>query len=207
MQQSEHGGGYDLARTLTGHHHNVSACEFSPDGAILATSSYDTRVILWDPYTGQELRQLCHQFPPPRPIFASGANGSWVRGVAYARNGCQLATINDDGIVRFWNLLDDGASERQSAEGEEEYQQNPCAIALGDEDMVCCTFSPSGRVLAVGTKESRVSFYSAPRVAFTLKHLARMAVRRQLASTQLLNQEELHLPTPLKAYLKYEQWH
>ena len=73
-------GEYELARVLTGHHHNVTACEFSPDGAVLATCSYDTRVILWDPHTGEQLRSLCHQFPPPRPIFASGANGSWVRG-------------------------------------------------------------------------------------------------------------------------------
>ena len=62
---------YELKRTLNGHHHNVSACQFSPDGAILATSSWDTRVILWDPYTGDELKALHHQFPPPRPIFAS----------------------------------------------------------------------------------------------------------------------------------------
>jgi WD repeat/SOCS box-containing protein 1 len=148
---------YSLARTLTGHHHNVSACEFSPDGAILASSSWDTRVILWDPYTGiistiillldcnwnsflfkkgEELRELCHQYPPPRPIFASGANGSWVRGVAYARNGGQTATISDDGLIRFWNLL--------------EPEVDPSAIAQGDEEMVCCTFSPSGRVFAVG---------------------------------------------------------
>ncbi|KAI9561288.1 hypothetical protein GHT06_012244 [Daphnia sinensis] len=181
---------YSLARTLTGHHHNVSACEFSPDGAILASSSWDTRVILWDPYTGVELRELCHQYPPPRPIFASGANGSWVRGVAYARNGGQTATISDDGLIRFWNLL--------------EPEVDPSAIAQGDEEMVCCTFSPSGRVFAVGTKESRVSFYLAPRVVFSLKHLARMAVRRQVLATP--NIDQLLLPAPLKTYLKYQDW-
>lgn len=89
--------------------------------------------------TGDELRALCHQYPPPRPIFASGANGSWVRGVAYARSGCQTATIADDGLIRFWNLLDPP-------------EADPSAIAIGDgnEEMVCCTFSPSGRVFAVG---------------------------------------------------------
>ena len=153
--------------------------------------------------------------------------------MAYARNGCQLATINDDGIVRFWNLLelDDGgdavdasssSSSSSSAPAIVDWWTteegggggggapvNPCAIALGDEDMVCCTFSPSGRVLAVGTKESRVSFYAAPAVHFTLKHLARMAVRRQLAGGggETNKLDDLHLPKPLKAYLKYEQWH
>jgi len=127
---------YTLARTLAGHQHNVGCCEFSPDGAVLASASWDTRVILWDPYTGEILRTLYHQYPIPRPIFASGANGSWVRGVAYARNGCQIATIADDGYLRFWNLLQPDV--------------DPVAIALGDEDMVCCTFSPSGSVFAVG---------------------------------------------------------
>ena len=162
---------YTLARTLTGHQHNVGCCEFSPDGAVLASASWDTRVILWDPFTGtfysneegnsstqtikkkkklttflnvqciwvvlgEILRTLCHQYPLPRPIYASGDNGSWVRGVAYAHNGCQVATIADDGYLRFWNLL--------------EPDVDPVAIAVGDEDMVCCTFSPSGAVFAVG---------------------------------------------------------
>jgi len=145
-----------------------------------------------------------------------------VKGVAYARNGCQLATINDDGLVRFWDLLgaqcpESNPLQRELVQEAEQWYQNPCAIALGDEDMACCTFSPSGRVLAVGTKESRVSFYLAPRVTFTLKHLARMALRRHQLSTasatRASNEEEVEeegdhlLPNPLKAYLSYEQWH
>lgn len=184
---------YELKRTLNGHHHNVSACQFSPDGAILATSSWDTRVILWDPYTGEELLALYHQFPPPRPIFASGANGSWVRGVAYARNGCQLSTINDDGFIRFWNLLEPDGD-----------QVDPSAMIPGDEEMVCCTYSPSGRVLAVGTKESRVSFYAAPPVLLSLKHLARQSVRARLVTEDI---DALQLPQRLKTYLKYKDWH
>ena len=96
---------------------------------LLVNLSFPTRL-------GEILRTLYHQYPIPRPIFASGANGSWVRGVAYARNGCQIATIADDGYLRFWNLLQPDV--------------DPVAIALGDEDMVCCTFSPSGSVFAVG---------------------------------------------------------
>jgi len=180
---------YQLARTLNGHQHNVGSCEFSPDGAILATASWDTRVILWDSYTGEVLRTFCHLYPLPRPIFASGANGSWVRGVTYAKNGCQVATIADDGFIRFWNLLDETV--------------DPVAIAPGEEEMVCCSFAPSGRVLAVGTKESRVSFYAAPRAQFSLKHFARMAVRRHVTTPDV---DRLQLPVPLREYLKYQHW-
>lgn len=43
---------------LTGHHHDVCSCDFSPDGALLATASYDTRVIIWDPHTGRKYQEL-----------------------------------------------------------------------------------------------------------------------------------------------------
>ena len=93
--------------------------------------------------TGEVLRTFCHLYPLPRPIFAAGANGSWVRGVTYAKNGCQVATIADDGFIRFWNLLDETV--------------DPVAIAPGEEEMVCCSFAPSGRVLAVGYAQGWIS--------------------------------------------------
>lgn len=36
---------------LYGHHHDVVQCDFSPDGALIATASFDTQVIVWDVYT------------------------------------------------------------------------------------------------------------------------------------------------------------
>lgn len=44
--------GYRLARRLSGHFNTVLSCCFSPDGALVATASRDTRVIVWDPDTG-----------------------------------------------------------------------------------------------------------------------------------------------------------
>lgn len=49
---------YTLIRKLEGHHNDVVSCEFSPDGALLATASYDTRVIVWDPHTATVLLEL-----------------------------------------------------------------------------------------------------------------------------------------------------
>jgi WD repeat/SOCS box-containing protein 1 len=72
------------------------SCSFSPDGAVLATASWDSQVILWDPYTGVKLKSLYHLHPPPNMIYASGANSAWVRGVSFAKNGLNIATISDD---------------------------------------------------------------------------------------------------------------
>lgn len=49
---------YTLIRKLEGHHNDVVSCEFSPDGALLATASYDTRIIVWDPHTATILLEL-----------------------------------------------------------------------------------------------------------------------------------------------------
>ena len=47
---------------LDGHHHDVCSCDFSPDGALLATASYDTRVVVWDPHTCTKLLELWYIF-------------------------------------------------------------------------------------------------------------------------------------------------
>ena len=49
---------YKQIRRLEGHNHIVCSCAFSSDGALLVTASYDTRVIVWDPYTGRKLHIL-----------------------------------------------------------------------------------------------------------------------------------------------------
>lgn len=49
---------YTLIRKLEGHQSSVVSCDFSPDSALLVTASYDACVIMWDPYTGEQLRTL-----------------------------------------------------------------------------------------------------------------------------------------------------
>ncbi|KAK2714123.1 hypothetical protein QYM36_008643 [Artemia franciscana] len=186
---------YKIHQTLVGHYNSVMACDFSPDGAILATASRDTRVILWDPASGKLLRTLYHVQPPPSFIFASGANGAWIRGIAYSRDGMHIGTVSEGGLVRFWNLVDE---ERDIP------MVKQCDNNDEEEELLCCSVSPSGRTLAVGNSESRVTFYQVPRVVGTLKHLARMAVRKHLESPNIDN---ILLPTRLTEYLKYHLWY
>lgn len=178
---------YELKQKLEGHLNDVISGVFSPDGAILATASWDTRVILWDAQTGNILQTLCHVFPPPRPIFAAGVNDSWVRSVAYNKTGDVIATIADDGLVRFWNLL-----------GEED----PESIAMPSTAMVGCKFSPSGQSLAVAFLDCTVGFYAAPKQVPRLLHLARVAIRKRVGS---LDVDKMDLPQVLKMYLGYQQ--
>lgn len=59
----------DLVHVLKGHLSSVVACKFSPDGALLATASIDTRVNLWDSLTGTIKQTLCHAYPIPQLVF------------------------------------------------------------------------------------------------------------------------------------------
>jgi WD repeat/SOCS box-containing protein 1 len=53
---------FKLKHTLRGHLHNVSSCKFSPDGALLATGSYDTKILIWNPYSGVAIKQVYINF-------------------------------------------------------------------------------------------------------------------------------------------------
>ncbi|KAK7026833.1 WD repeat and SOCS box-containing protein 1 [Halocaridina rubra] len=129
---------YKLKKRFSGHYNNVHACAFSPDGAMLATASSDTRVIVWDTNSGEQLRVLNHMNPPPRVIYMSGENNSVVKGVSFSPNGCHVATICSDGFIRFWNLMS----------GEEEPES--MGSALEGASMLNCCYSPVGGAVAVG---------------------------------------------------------
>lgn len=77
--------------TLNGHVSTVHVAAFSPDGAMLATGSYDRKVIVWDANTGEALFTL------------SGHTGS-VFSLAFSADGKQLISSSDDGTLRIWDV-------------------------------------------------------------------------------------------------------
>lgn len=172
---------------LEGHHHDVTSCAFSPDGCLIASASWDTRVILWDSHSGQMLKFFGHLQPLPHPIFACGDNGTWIRDVSFSSDGAHIATVADDGYLRFWDI----ASE-----------ENPEAITV-IENSLCCSFSPSGRILAVGGKKGMVTFWSAPLCIKPLLFLARTVIRKSVPLQEI---PHLAIPRHLVDYLLYKEW-
>ena len=84
------------AMVLEGEHRDlVYAARWSPDGRILATAGYDSKVVLWDAATGKALRTL------------AGHNGA-VFDVAFSPDGTLLASASGDQTVKVW-LVKDGS--------------------------------------------------------------------------------------------------
>jgi WD40 repeat protein len=76
---------------LKGHKGTVSAVAFSPDGATIATGSWDQTVKLWDAATGQE--RATFKWPIGR-----------VYCLTYAPDGLRLVAGGDLGAVVVWDM-------------------------------------------------------------------------------------------------------
>ncbi|EIW77349.1 WD40 repeat-like protein [Coniophora puteana RWD-64-598 SS2] len=80
----------DPPRPFMGHTDRITAIEYSPDGRLIATASWDKSVRLWDPLTGHPLQK----------IDTPGKADS----LAFHPTGRQLATICLDGCVLVWEV-------------------------------------------------------------------------------------------------------
>jgi WD40 repeat protein len=77
---------------LPGHSAFVWSAAFSPDGRMLATSSADNTIMLWDVVTGE-------------PIGSTLSNhGGPVRRVAFSPDGSRLVSAGLDNVVILWDV-------------------------------------------------------------------------------------------------------
>ncbi len=81
----------DELNLLTGHAKAVSSIAFSPDGATLASGSYDATVRLWGVESGREIHTLT-------------AHTKAVKTVAFSPDGTTLASGSYDATVRLWDV-------------------------------------------------------------------------------------------------------
>jgi WD40 repeat protein len=158
---------------LSGHTHGVSAIAFSPDGATLASGSFDNTVRLWDVATGREQAVLSGHtssvydiaFSPDGATLASGSYDKTVRlwdvatgreravlsghthgvsAIAFSPDGATLASGSHDNTVRLWDV----------ATGRER------AVLKGHtNDVGAIAFSPDGATLASGSYDNTVRLW------------------------------------------------
>lgn len=176
---------WTLHRKLVAHFHNVASCQFSPDGAMLASCSYDTSVILWDHVNGQIMTIIWHMNPPPRPIFASGDNEHFVRHLSFSPDCEQLATVCDDGYVRVWSI----------------YNSIVPVCVTEVQNALCAAYSSDGFCLAVSTREGTAHLFAPPMAVRSLVSICRSVIRRHVPLDAI---GDLPVPNPIKAFLAYK---
>jgi WD40 repeat protein len=80
-------------RTLPGHASAVTGLAFHPSGTVLASSSKDRTIRLWNPAN-------------PQPLKVLEGHSAWVEGVTFIHQGTRLASVGADQTVRIWDLTE-----------------------------------------------------------------------------------------------------
>jgi WD40 repeat protein len=152
---------------LAGHTNYVRSLAFSPDGKLLASSSDDGTLILWNAASGKELITL-------------QTHADRATRLAFSPDGKTLASAGNDGTVEFWSVPD--GRELRSFSGmfraafspdwktiaafwqdsAKKYHARMFDLASGsglsdlDIDYSQFAFSPDGRILASGVSRHNI---------------------------------------------------
>ncbi|KAF3928239.1 hypothetical protein AA313_de0207618 [Arthrobotrys entomopaga] len=123
----------DTPKTLEGHTDYVTAIAFSPSGKLLASTSRDTTIKLWDITAGGP------------PVKVLKGHSHWVTCVAFSVNGKQLLSGSKDKKVILWELRPNLASKTLGR-----HQNRVTSVA----------FAPEGELLASASSDLTIMIWN-----------------------------------------------
>ncbi|MEZ5400115.1 MAG: c-type cytochrome domain-containing protein [Bryobacteraceae bacterium] len=122
---------HELKITIQGHTDCVYGLAFSPDGTMLATSSYDKLIKLWNPATGAAIRTLKDHIDA-------------VYAVEFTRDGKRLISGGADRSVKIWDV----------ASGQRSYTLSEAADAV-----TTLAVDPTGHYVAAGGADQSIRIW------------------------------------------------
>jgi len=120
-----------LIATLKGHQDQISSIDFSPNGKILASGSFNNTIKLWNIQTQQLITTLKgHQ--------------DQISSINFSPNGKILASGSFDNTIKLWNIQ----------------TQQLIATLKGHQDQISSVhFSPNGKILAAGALNNTIELW------------------------------------------------
>lgn len=119
-------------KTLRGHSRSVYSIAFSPNGQILASSSADTTIKLWNLYSRQEICTL-------------RGHVNSVLSVAISPDGQTLVSGSADARIKLWNL---------------HTRQEICRLHGHTHSVNSVAISPDGQILATGSADATIKLWN-----------------------------------------------
>jgi WD40 repeat protein len=120
-----------ILKHLFGHKGTVTAVDFSDDGGLAVSGSYDKRIIVWDLLNAKPLNYF---------------DGHWdkVTGVAFGPNGRNVLSTSEDMSVRLWDV-----------ETEKEVRKFPGHTY----SVKCLDLSPNGKQVITGSADRTIRLW------------------------------------------------
>jgi len=117
---------------LENHQDGIRDISFTPDGSVLASSSSDKTIKLWDVKTGKE-------------IYTLNGHMDSVKSISFSPDGNLLASGSSDKTIKLWNIKT----------GQEIYTFNGHLDAV-----ISISFHPNGNLLASGSSDKTIKLWN-----------------------------------------------